>query len=50
MKEIYKRTLRLEYEMKGLCSYRVFKSLCAPDNYNTKTRKNILHSFSHLPR
>jgi hypothetical protein len=25
------------------------KSLCAPDDYSTKTRKNILNSFNHLP-
>jgi hypothetical protein len=27
--------------------YRVIKSLCAPDDYSAKTRKNILNSFSH---
>jgi hypothetical protein len=26
---------------------RWLKSLCAPDDYSTKTRKNILNSFSH---
>jgi hypothetical protein len=27
--------------------YRVIKTLCAPDDCSTKTRKNILNSFSH---
>jgi hypothetical protein len=25
------------------------KRLCAPDDYSTKTCKNILNSFNHLP-
>jgi hypothetical protein len=25
------------------------KTLCAPDDYNTKARKNILNGFNHLP-
>jgi hypothetical protein len=26
------------------------KSPCAPDDHNTKTHKNILNNFNHLPR
>jgi hypothetical protein len=25
------------------------KSLCAPDDYSTKTRKNVLNNFNQLP-
>jgi hypothetical protein len=30
--------------------YRGLKSLCAPDDYSTKTHKNILNSFNHFPK
>jgi hypothetical protein len=29
--------------------YRMIEILSAPDDYSTKTSKNILNSFNHLP-
>jgi hypothetical protein len=44
--------IQFGHQHKVLCRTMFIQSIqqvCAPDDYSTKTRKNILKSFNHLP-